>query len=169
MPASGSYATASDAGFAGVAAKTGFGTRAVLCPPDCQGQPQIFGNPDPSSGLDAAYVQTALQGSGSGTVCYAYVFYDSAGWHYTVPVVCPQQAGYNPVLGGSDHVNVSGGCANVHQGPSLGSKVVGCLGNGTVVQIGTTFPKYADGHIWWSISWTATGQGFMAHDLLITA
>jgi hypothetical protein len=164
MPPSGNYATAADAGLAAVAAKTGFGSSAKLCPPDCAGQPQVFGNADPTSGLDAAYVLFALQGSGNGTVCYAYVFYDSAGWHYTVPVVCPQQAGYNPVLGGSDHVNVSGGCANVHQGPFLGSKVVGCLGNGTVVQIGTTFPTYADGHIWWGIS-----QGFMAHDFLITA
>jgi hypothetical protein len=165
---SGNYGTASDAGLAGLAAKTGYGTSAELCPPNCPGSPHVFGNDDPSSGLNAAYVQFALQGDGSGTVCYVYVIHDSSGWHYTMPIVCPQKGGYNPVLNGTDHVNVTGGCANLRQAPSLTAKVVKCINNGSEVQIGSSDPEYRDGHIWWAVTFGGL-KGFMAHDFLITA
>jgi len=158
-----------EAGIAGAEAKTGltYSQGAISCPSgqSCLGSPQIFGNPDVSLGLDAAYVQIAASGSGGGAVCDVYVFYNSAGWHYLPPVVCPQQGGYNPALGAPDHVYVPGDCANLRQGPGLSYKVVGCIKDGTVVTIGTFFPRYADGHLWWAINGQ---QGWMAHDYLIT-
>ena len=69
------------------------------------------------------------------------------------------------MYGGLDHVNVSGGCANVRSAPGLSSTVVACLKNGTVVSIDHNFSVYLDGHIWWSIN---NQQGWMAHDFLIT-
>src|SRR6266487_3234858 len=117
---SGTYTSAMEAGIAGAEAKTGltYSQGAISCPSgqSCLGSPQIFGNPDVSLGLDAAYVQIAASGSGGGAVCDVYVFYNSAGWHYLPPVVCPQQGGYNPALGAPDHVYVPGDCANLRQG-----------------------------------------------------
>jgi hypothetical protein len=124
----------------------------------------VFGNTG-AGGYDAAYVQIAYSGS-SATNCFAYVFFESGGWHYTQPVVCPRQAGYNPVLGAEDHVVVPGSCANVRQDHLLSSKVVTCLKDGTIVSIDPDAPWYVDRHIWWSIN---GHQGWMAHDFLITA
>lgn len=162
------YATAKDAAIAGVEAKTGSSYKADgVCPSGqaCLSNPQVFGNADPKSGFNAAYVQMGYGGSGGGAACFAYVFYDSAGWHLFPPVVCGQQGGLNPILGSEDQVQVTGGgCANVRQQPSLSSKVVACIKNGTTVTIDTTPPRYVDSHIWWSVN---HGQGFMAHDALV--
>lgn len=164
-PNAASYSTALDAGIAGVEAKTGVMYSGGGCgAAPCLGVPQAFGNTG-AGGNDAAYVQIALSG-GSTTNCFAYVFFASGGWHYAQPVVCPQQSGFNPVLGGQDHVNVPGSCANVRLAPGLSTKVVTCLKNGTIVSIDPDFPRYVDGHIWWSIN---GHQGWMAHDFLITA
>ncbi len=38
----------------------------------------------------------APAGAGS---CFAYVFFEAGSWHYTPPIVCPSQTGYNPVMG----------------------------------------------------------------------
>jgi hypothetical protein len=164
----GRYATAEQAAIAGVAAQTGATYRADgLCPSgqSCLSGAKVFGNADPNSGFNAAYVQMGHGGSGGGGACFAYVFYDSAGWHLFPPVVCGQQGGSNPILGYDDQVQVTGGgCGNVRQQPSLSSKVVACLKNGTTVTIDTTPPRYADGHIWWSINHQ---QGFVAHDVLV--
>ena len=166
--ASAHYATAKDAGIAGVEAKTGAHYRTDgTCPSgqSCLSGAQVFGNTDPSAGLNAAYVQVGHGGSGGGGACFAYVFYDSSGWHLFPPVVCGQQGGSNPVLGYTDQVQVAaGGCGNVRQQPTLSSKVVACLKNGTTVTIDDTPPRYIDGHIWWSVN---HGQGFMAHDVLV--
>ena len=163
-----SYSSAEQAGIAGAQTKTGLSYSTAACPPgqSCLSGAQVFGNADPNTGLDAAYVQTAAGGSGGGAICDAYVYYDSAGWHVFPPVACVQQSGYNPVLGTQDHVQVpGGGCANVRQSPSISAKVVTCLSDGTLVTVDTFFPRYADGHIWWSIN---HGQGYMAHDYLIS-
>lgn len=164
----GPYATAKAAGIAAVAAKTGANYRADgLCPSgqSCLSGAHVFGNADPSAGFNAAYVQVSHGGSGGGGACFAYVFYDSSGWHLFPPVVCGQQGGSNPILGYTDQVQVAaGGCGNVRQQPSLGSKVVACLKNGTTVTIDDTPPRYVESHIWWSVNHQ---QGYMAHDVLV--
>ncbi len=96
--------------------------------------------------------------------CFTYLFHDSTGWHLYPPIICGQQGGLNPILGYDDEVQVTGGCGNIRQQPSISAKVVACLTNGTIVHIDTTPPRYVDGHIWWSVN---NGQGFMAHDVLI--
>jgi hypothetical protein len=130
----------------------------------CLSMAQVSGNTDPNAGFNAAYVQMGYGGSGGGAACFTYLFHDSAGWHLYPPIVCGQQGGFNPILGYDDQVQLTSGCANVRQQPSISAKVVACLTNGTTVHIDTTPPRYVDGHIWWSVN---NGQGFMAHDVLI--
>lgn len=157
------YASASDAGIAGVEAKTGLTYTGGSCvgSEPCLGTPQIFGNTG-AGGNDAASV-TISNGT---TKCFAYVVFDGGFWHYTNPVVCPQQAGYNPVPGSADHVVVPGSCANVRAEPSLNSRVVICLKDGSIVSIDPDAPRYVDKHIWWSVN---GHQGWMAHDFLVTS
>lgn len=157
------YASPLDAGLAAIEDKTGLVYSADTCGPTgtCLGAPHVFGNPD---AFTAGYVQLAYSGSG-GTDCFAYFYPDSSGWHYSSPTVCPRQPGFNPVLGGQDHVSGSDTCANVRLAPSLSSRVMTCLKNGTVVSIDMDFPRYVDYHIWWSIN---GHQGWMAHDYLIS-
>jgi hypothetical protein len=157
------YDTPIDAGIAGIEAKTGLTYTGGSCgsSQSCLGAAQVFGNPADGA---AAYVEITPTPAGSQT-CFAYVYF-AAGWHYVQPVVCPQQAGYNPVLGAQDHVVVPGTCANLRLAPSLSGKIVTCLKDGTLVLIDPDFPRYADGHIWWSVN---GHQGWMAHDFLIRA
>jgi hypothetical protein len=167
--ASGHYATAKDAAIAAMMIdKPGSTYREDgLCPSGqaCLSKAQVVGNTDPSSGFNAAYVQMGYGGSGGGAACITYLFYDAGGWHLYPPIVCGQQGGTSPILGYQDLVQVTGGgCGNVRQQPSLSSKVVACLKNGTTVTIDTTPPRYVDSHIWWSVN---HGQGFMAHDVLV--
>ncbi len=99
-------------------------------------------------------------GGGLGAACWVFVYADSSGWHY-LNSGCAQNDGFVP--GSSDtgaHVFVTG-CANFRATPGLTGKVLGCLGNGTVVNVDTA-PEYQDGHIWWHL----TGRGWMAHDFL---
>jgi hypothetical protein len=162
------YATAKEAAIAAMVAKTGSTYREDgLCPSgqSCLSKAQVFGNTDPSSGFNAAYVAMGFGGSGGGGACFTYVFYDAAGWHLYPPIVCGQQGGLNPILGNEDQVQVtSGSCGNVREQPSVNSKVVACIKNGTTVTIDNVPPRYVDGHIWWSVNHQ---QGFMAHDVLI--
>ena len=160
------YDSAIDAGIAGVESKTGVTYTGGTCntAESCLGTPEVFGNLN-AGGNDTGYVEIVYSGPPT-TTCYAYVIFASGGWHYTQPVVCPQQSGYNPVLGGQDHVNAPGTCANVRSNHALSAKVVTCLKHGTVVSIDPDNPFYADGHIWWSIN---GHQGWMVHDALITA
>jgi hypothetical protein len=162
------YATAKDAAIAAAIAKTGSTYHEDgVCPANqsCLSKALVFGNTDPASGFNSAYVQTGYGGSGGGAACFTYLFYDSAGWHALPPIVCGQQGGQNPIMGSDDVVQITGGCANVRQQPSLNAKIVACLKNGTTVAIDKVPPRYAEGHIWWSVN---TGQGFMAHDVLIS-
>lgn len=165
IPSSGNYATAQDAGVAGIEAKTGLTYSSGTCGAGqtCLGAPQVFGNTG-AGGYDAAYVQMGYAAAGAGS-CYAYVFFANGFWHYTPPVVCPNQSGYNPVLGATDHVAVPGSCANVRLSPGLSSRILDCLKDGTVVSIDPDAPRYVDKHIWWSID---GHRGWMAHDFLIT-
>src|SRR5437899_2635379 len=67
-----------------------------------------------------------------------------------------------PTVGADDQVYVTG-CANTRTTPGLGSPVVDCLPNGTVVHV-TNGPAYSDGKLWWRLQ----GHGWMAHDFLIS-
>lgn len=102
---------------------------------------------------------TEHSASGAGGAgCWVFLYKTATGWHY-VNAACAQSEGYVPGLG--DRVFVSG-CANFRASPSLTAKVLGCLGNGTVVNIDSA-PVYAEGHIWWHL----VGRGWMAHDFLV--
>lgn len=163
-----SGATPKDVAIAAMIAKTGSTYHEDgVCPANqsCLSKAMVFGNTDPASGFNAAYVQMGYGGSGGGAACFTYLFYDSAGWHALPPIVCGQQGGFNPIMGSDDVVQITGGCANVRQQPSLNAKVVACLKNGTTVGIDKIPPRYAEGHIWWSVN---SGQGFMAHDVLVS-
>jgi hypothetical protein len=93
-----------------------------------------------------------------GAGCWVFLFEDSNGWHY-VNGACAQSEGYVPGVG--DRVFVTG-CANFRAAPGLSAKVLGCLGNGTIVNVDSA-PVYKDAHIWWHLA----GRGWMAHDFLV--
>jgi len=162
-PNAASYAAVLDAGIGGIEAKTGLTYTGSACSSlqSCLGVAQLLGNPDAGK---AAYVQIQHSATGAQN-CYAYVFFESGGWHYSQPVVCPQYLGNNPVFGAQDHVVVPGSCANVRLDPGLSAKVMTCLKDGTIVSIDPDYPRYVDKHIWWSIN---GHQGWMAHDFLIS-
>jgi len=95
---------------------------------------------------------------GGGAFCVVFLYEDASGWHY-VNGRCDQATGYTPGI--QDRVFVTG-CANVRDAPGLSSKVVGCLSNGTYVDVDSA-PVYLDKHIWWHLA----GKGWMAHDYLL--
>jgi hypothetical protein len=94
----------------------------------------------------------------SGAACTVYLYKDASGWHF-VNARCYQSFGYVP--GRQDRVFVTG-CANFRTLPSLSGKVLGCLGDRTIVDVDSA-PVYAEGHIWWHLA----GRGWMAHDFLV--
>jgi hypothetical protein len=95
---------------------------------------------------------------GLGSECWVFLDKDSKGWHY-VNAGCAQPIGSLP--GPQDRVFVTG-CANFRVAPGLSATVLGCLGNGTTVDVDSA-PVYKDGHIWWHLA----GRGWMAHDFLV--
>jgi hypothetical protein len=97
-------------------------------------------------------------GGGLGAGCWLFLYQDAKGWHY-VNAGCEQAYGSLPGVG--DHVFVTG-CANFRAAPTLSATVLGCLGNGTVVDVDSA-PVYKDGHIWWHLA----SRGWMAHDFLV--
>jgi hypothetical protein len=99
-------------------------------------------------------------GGGLGAACWVFLSKDSSGWHY-VNSGCAQNPGFVPgSFDSGAHVFVTG-CANFRDVAALSGKVLGCLGNGTVVGVDSA-PVYQDGHIWWHLA----GRGWMAHDYL---
>jgi hypothetical protein len=160
------YPTAKAAAIAAAKTKTGYGYSDTT--PVGTGQPTLvgiilFGSTDPAAGLDAAAAEFGVDGDGTVT-CFAYVYFDAAGWHPLPPVVCREQASA-PWPEKVVSVVAGTSCANVRRAPGLSSKVAACLKNGTPVTIDNIAPRYVDGHIWWSVN---NQQGWMAHDLLIT-
>jgi hypothetical protein len=108
--------------------------------------------------FDAGYGQYPTGGLGS--PCWVFVYSDSTGWHF-LDFGCAQNPGFVP--GTADvgsHVYVTG-CANFRDKPSLSGKVLGCLANGTVINVDSA-PVWQEGHMWWHL----TGHGWMAHDFL---
>jgi streptogramin lyase len=97
-------------------------------------------------------------GGGLGSTCWVFMVEDFKGWHY-LNAACVQNPGSSP--GAVDRVVVTG-CANVRQSHRLSAKVLGCLRNGTVVNLDTA-PVYQDKHVWWHLA----GHGWMAHDFLV--
>lgn len=127
---------------------------ASVCP---KGQP-CFQVGSPSRALIGTNAGTFYGIGGNGSGCWLFLYLDSKGWHY-VNAVCAQAQGYGPGIG--DRVFVTG-CANFRADPSLSAKVLGCLGNGTLVDVDSA-PVYRDAHIWWHL----VGRGWMAHDFLV--
>jgi hypothetical protein len=102
-------------------------------------------------------------GGGLGSACWVFLYEDAGGWHY-VNAGCSQNGGFVPGSAATGtHVFVTG-CANFRTAPGLSAKVLGCLGNGTIVGVDSA-PVYQDGHIWWHLA----GRGWMAHDYLCEA
>ena len=134
----------------------------------CSGEQDCFKVGTPSRamvGTNAGtfYGQEGHFASGGGaaaapTGCFVFLYQDATGWHY-VNARCVQATGYIP--GPQDLVWVSG-CANVRDAPGLGSLVLACLKNGTIVDVDSA-PVYTDGHIWWHLA----TRGWMAHDFLV--
>jgi hypothetical protein len=93
-----------------------------------------------------------------GAGCWVYLYSEGDSWHY-VNARCAQSPGYTP---GADSIVYVSGCANVRADPGLKGKVVGCLSNGTHVNVDSA-PLYTDSKIWWHLQ----GQGWMAHDFLV--
>jgi len=91
--------------------------------------------------------------------CWVFLFSDSKGWHY-VNAGC---FGPGTVPGDFVRVFVTGGCANYRAGPSLSSRVYGCIRDGATVSVDSA-PTYADGHIWWHIRGY---EAWIAHDFLV--
>jgi len=122
-------------------------------------------SPEPSGmvGTDAGVLNGGYgqyPGGGLGAACWVFLYRDSGGWHF-LNYACAQNPGFTP--GSADtgtHVFVSG-CANYRTSPSLTAKALGCLANGTVVNVDSA-PVYAEVHVWWHL----TGRGWMAHDYL---
>lgn len=99
-------------------------------------------------------------GGGLGAACWVFLYSDGGGWHF-LNFACAQNPGFTPGSAATGtHVFVSG-CANYRTTPSLSATVVGCLANGTVVNVDSA-PLYAEAHLWWHL----TGRGWMVHDYL---
>jgi hypothetical protein len=129
----------------------------------CSGSQQCFQVANPSGALVGTDAGMFRGGSScktfcGGAACTVFLYRDAGGWHY-VNARCYQDSGYVP--GRQDHVFVTG-CANFRSLPSLTAKVLGCLGNGTLVDVDSA-PVYRDKHIWWHLA----GRGWMAHDFLV--
>ena len=129
----------------------------------CSGSQKCFQVANPAGAIIGTDAGSFNGGSScktfcGGSACTVYLYKDSAGWHY-VNARCYQDSGYVP--GRQDKVYVTG-CANFRMTPSITAKILGCLGNGTFVDVDSA-PVYRDGHIWWHLA----GRGWMAHDFLV--
>jgi len=129
----------------------------------CSGTQMCFQVANPPHAIVGTNAATFVGGSScktfcGGAACVVYLYKSATGWHY-VNARCAQSPGYMP--GAQDRVFVTG-CANFRATPSLSGKVLGCLGNGTIVDVDSS-PVYAEGHIWWHLA----GRGWMAHDFLV--
>jgi hypothetical protein len=118
-------------------------------------------------GVHAGYGEFTSTNTAGRVPCVAYVFADSAGWH-SWGAACAKKP-MVPRLGQTDVVQAPP-CADLHQGPSLSTAVVGCVPDGTPVEIDGG-PVYADpGTIggWpFDLWWHLRARGWMAHHFLL--
>jgi len=138
----------------GVEAKTGLRFTAK-----CSANAACLSVVSQTVGKDAAVVVFSTANSG-GRQCAGYVFRRGGSWH-VLDVVCGRPDQLTPLVGHHATVHVTGRCANVRNAASLRARVVGCIPNGTAVQIDGG-PAYADGRLWWH-----EGTGWVAHDFLV--
>lgn len=178
----GGYATAIDAAVAAAMAMTGFpyapgflSCSQPICvtpPGNCSGGSYcVFGDTNPSDGLDAAAVNVNVVGQVASTAwmyCWVYVYYQSGEWRSFTSLACPAKDLHYPRPNVWTHVNAPGTCGNVRAAPSTTVRIVTCIKDGTPVAIDYDLPqpRYVDGHIWWSVN---QHQGWMALDVLLTA
>jgi hypothetical protein len=123
-------------------------------------------------GVEAAYFQYQLFGSGGGAACNAYVYHDGVGWH-PLDVLCTQNMA--PASGGTVAITSPGGaCVRVHSAPGHASRAVACLSPssqqtysivGAPAYVAETDPKTGlpMGTIWWYL---AGVNGWVAQDFL---
>lgn len=116
-------------------------------------------------GTSAAYFVGSGGSNGNWSVCTAYVYRDSAGWHGFRFDYCE---GAFPAVGESGLVFVGLGsteCVNVRDAPGPKGAVVGCVKSGTVVQIdgGPVYsPMASINGVWWHLA----GRGWIADTYL---
>jgi sugar lactone lactonase YvrE len=110
-------------------------------------------------GDHAALFAYSINPNRCGYALLVYVVEDSGTWRkydsFGTQNVGPPSPGATEVL------KFRTGCLNVHQSPSLGSKVVSCLPSGTQIEI-DGLPVYADGYVWWHL----VSRGWAAHPFL---
>lgn len=84
-----------------------------------------------------------------GYALLVYVVEDSGTWRkydtFGTQNLAPPSPGFTGKL------QFRTGCLNVHESPSLSSKIVSCLPSGTQISI-DGLPAYADGYLWWHLA-----------------
>jgi Double zinc ribbon len=151
----GSTSSPQAAALSGVEAKTGL-RFATTCPTNAACLSLV----SQTVGTDAAAVVFSTARSG-GRQCAGYVFRQGGGWHF-LDAVCGLPNQLSPLVGHDATVHVPNSCANLRTAPGLRAAVVGCIGDGTVVQV-EGGPTYGDGRVWWQLK-----TGWMAHDFLVS-
>jgi len=127
-------------------------------------------------GTLATYFTATAGSNGVFLSCGFYVASVSAGW-YGFDSRCRSAAAPFPAVGSSGRVVIGlgeTGCVNVHESPALSSKVVGCLKDGTGVQIDSGPSYVRDSTPINSIDffdkaqyfWHIAGRGWMIHRYL---
>jgi len=109
-------------------------------------------------GKDAAAVVFSTASSAA-RQCVGYVYRKDGHWHF-LDAVCGLPEQLSPLIGHDATIHLPANCANVREGPSLKTHVVGCLNAGTTVHVDGG-PTYADSRLWWH-----EPQGWIAHDFL---
>jgi streptogramin lyase len=89
------------------------------------------------------------QGRCGGPGQFVYVVEDPGGWRLYEAIQVPPYILPEPrrVIA----LKFQTGCLNVHESPSLGSRILTCVASGTTVDVDNKLPVYADGYIWWYV------------------
>jgi hypothetical protein len=121
-------------------------------------------------GQAAAYYLGAAGSNGDVQNCAFYVVGGTGAWR-TLESRCAGLGSLFPAVGANARVTLGmgeQGCVNVHDAPGISSRVVACLGDGTVVQIDNG-PDYIASQdsasardLWWHIA----GKGWMVDQYL---
>lgn len=137
------------------------------CPADA---PKCLALLNEVDGVQAAYFQAYLGSAAEYAMCGIYTVHDQAAWRFLDMGCDARESGQQwPDVGSVDYIfNVGASCANVRATPGLTGRIVGCLKDGTTVNVDGG-PVYvieanpAASHLWWHLQ----GVGWMAHDYLL--
>jgi hypothetical protein len=129
----------------------------------CPAQMSCLSFRDEFDGQDAAYFRYAVALSdGDGYACLVYVYGGEPGWR-----LLNTDCGLVPERGSTQAVSAPRACAAVQDQPGAAGRTLGCLKDGTAVDIdggpiyvaSSSIPAAA---VWWHLR----GQGWMAHAFL---